>query len=59
MNTCVVPEGVGPEKSLREFCRLEIKATYFTARLIALVLGLLFNAFPHETDVSARAIKEF
>ncbi len=28
-------------------------------RLIALVQGLVFNVVSHETDVSARAIKEF
>lgn len=44
----------GPEK-----INLEIKAVYFTVRLIALVWGLSFNVLPHETDVSARAIKEF
>lgn len=34
-------------------------ASYFTPCLIALEWGLVFNVFPHETDVSAQAIKEF
>lgn len=44
-----------------------IKTIYFTfffaievaVGWIALLQGVVFNVFPHETDVSARAIKEF
>lgn len=31
----------------------------FTLSSIALVVRVVFNVLPHETDVSARAIKEF
>jgi hypothetical protein len=36
-----------------------IHASNLTDGLIALIVRLVFNVFPHETDVSARAIKEF
>jgi|GEM_PF-2441152 len=50
---------VSSELSGPEIIRARIRAVYFTVSFIALVWGLLFNVFPHETDVSARAIKEF
>jgi len=37
----------------------DFKASYLTSCSIALSDWVLFNVLPHETDVSARAIKEF